>query len=71
MRFFERKREAREHQYRDIEWPRQTKWIEELAQEGGTPLNHWFAQGKPMLAETVLQHICALERRIATLEEDK
>lgn len=66
-------RERREQEQRARNaavWPEQNRRIERLAQET-LPLNDHFARGNGIWLEQLLQYVCALERRVAQLENRK
>lgn len=62
----DRKIEAERARNRDI-WPHEDKRVEELASQV-TPLNDRLETGQSIHPGVVLRYICALERRVARLE---
>lgn len=58
-------REAERH--REL-WPEEDERIALLA-AGTTPLNDHFAQGLPLQLGPLMRYVCALERRVADLEQ--
>jgi len=63
-RWEQQKRERRER------WPEEEEAIQQLA-ELRTPLNDRFASGLGVGQGQLLRYICALERRVAELEEKR
>jgi len=65
----DREAEAERRQARE-RWPSEDAKVAALAEQG-TPLNDLFQKGYPVHPAALMRYICALERRVRELEENR